>query len=191
MLGNPKGFKSPTSVTVDTVAFDVEPTSILSDKLLVRSLKIQAPQITMESGGLDANNLAKILANLQSRAGGRAGSGSGASQVAGRKIQVDEFVMSGAQLKTDSSQLDGTTSSVPIPDIHFKDLGRGADGITPADLAEQVLQMVSAHAASLPSASLGKAGKGAGAALKSAAKAAVGDLGNAAKGVLDSLNTKN
>ena len=35
-----------------------------------------------------------------------------------------------------------TLPSLPLPDIHLTDLGKGPDGITPADLTKQVLSEV-------------------------------------------------
>ncbi len=33
----------------------------------------------------------------------------------------------------------GTGATLPLPDIHLRDLGKGPDGITPADLTKTVL----------------------------------------------------
>src|SRR5262245_56162367 len=48
VLGNPEGFKTPEAVKVGTVAVSLVPRSVLSDKVVVRSIRVEAPEITYE-----------------------------------------------------------------------------------------------------------------------------------------------
>src|SRR5437899_960351 len=65
MLGNPQGFKSPSSMAVGTASLAVVPKSILGDKIIIKSINIDRPEITMESD-LTSINLLKIKENLPS-----------------------------------------------------------------------------------------------------------------------------
>src|SRR4051812_37595338 len=67
-VGNPEGFKTPNSIKVGSVAVAVVPKSVLSDKVIVRSIRVEAPDITYETD-LKGNNLSKLLANVQEMAG--------------------------------------------------------------------------------------------------------------------------
>src|SRR5689334_5830736 len=73
-LGNPEGFKAPSAMTVSHVKIGVAPMSVLSDKVHVKQVHVIEPQITFEATGLNirANNLSKILENVQAVAGGDA-----------------------------------------------------------------------------------------------------------------------
>src|SRR2546428_4088038 len=64
LVGNPEGFNSPSAVRVGSVGVDVQPGSVFSDKVVVRSVKVLAPEITFE-GTLGGNNLSKLLANIR------------------------------------------------------------------------------------------------------------------------------
>src|SRR2546421_162049 len=48
VVGNPEGYKSPSSISVGTASVAIQPSSLLSDKTIVRSIKLQAPEVTFE-----------------------------------------------------------------------------------------------------------------------------------------------
>jgi hypothetical protein len=56
-----------------------------------------------------------------------------------KKLQVDEFIITGGKIHVSVTALAGGTASVPLPEIHLTDLGTGPDGITPEDLTIKVL----------------------------------------------------
>ncbi len=72
-LGNPEGFKTPAAIKVGSVRLAIKAGSILSDKIVVHSINVQAPEITFE-GSLSGNNLSKILENIQASAAALGGS---------------------------------------------------------------------------------------------------------------------
>ena len=65
VLGNPEGFKMPEAVKVGTVAISLVPKSVMGKKVIVRSVRIEGPEITYEAG-LGGSNIGKILDNMKS-----------------------------------------------------------------------------------------------------------------------------
>jgi uncharacterized protein involved in outer membrane biogenesis len=63
VVGNPDGYKTPNAISVGVAEVGVNPFSILSDKIVVRSVHVESPEITFE-GGLSGNNLGKIMDNV-------------------------------------------------------------------------------------------------------------------------------
>jgi uncharacterized protein involved in outer membrane biogenesis len=63
VVGNPEGYKAPQAISVGSTALGVNPFSVLSDKIVVRSVRVEAAEITFE-GGLGGNNLSKIMDNM-------------------------------------------------------------------------------------------------------------------------------
>src|SRR6267143_6418065 len=59
LVGNPQGFKTPSAIKVGSVSVGVAPGSVLSGKVHVREVRVEAPEITFE-GGLKGNNLGKL-----------------------------------------------------------------------------------------------------------------------------------
>jgi hypothetical protein len=106
---------------------------------------VQAPEIIFE-GGLNGNNLSQILANVKSTTGGGAETNAPSTpeeqKAASRKLEVDEFVISGAKVTVNLTDLGGRQLTVAIPDIHLSNLGTGPDGITAGALAKEALQAI-------------------------------------------------
>src|ERR1043166_3801208 len=69
VVGNPEGFKMPSAIQVGTASIGLQPGSVLADKVVIKSVLVEAPEITFETD-LKGNNLSKILSNLQAATGG-------------------------------------------------------------------------------------------------------------------------
>ncbi|MEJ0090760.1 MAG: hypothetical protein WDM80_13580 [Limisphaerales bacterium] len=67
VVGNPEGYKAPQAISVGLAEVGINPFSILSDKIVVRTMHVIDPEITFE-GGLSGNNLSKIIDNLNANA---------------------------------------------------------------------------------------------------------------------------
>ena len=147
VVGNPEGFKTPSAIQVGTASLALQPSSVFGDKVIIKSIAVHAPEITFETD-LKQNNLSKIVANLQATTGGGTSTATSTNQTkgAGKKLQVDDFVISGGKIHVTLTTLGGKSATVPLPDVHLSDLGKGPDGITPAELASRVLQVIEKQA---------------------------------------------
>jgi hypothetical protein len=168
VIGNPEGYKAPNAISVGLAAVSVSPMSVLSDKIVVKSVRVESPEITFEGNPFGANNLTKIqnnvntaAANFQSPLSTNQPPKTAVPAKPGAKLEVDDFLITGAKVHI------GTGTTLPLPDIHLTDLGKGPEGITAADLTKQVLSdVISAtiKAVGSDAANLGKdAGKTVGA----------------------------
>jgi uncharacterized protein involved in outer membrane biogenesis len=139
-LGNPEGFKAAQAIQVGSVNVSIAPASVLKDKVIVRSVRVEGPEITFEQA-LKGNNLLKILENVQSIAG--AGTNKTASTGGpGKKLQVDEFLITGGKITVAATMLGGKGATLSLPEIRLANLGQGPEGITPAELTEKALNAV-------------------------------------------------
>ena len=143
VIGNPEGFKAPNAISVGLAAVSVSPMSVLSDKIVVKSIRIESPEITFEGNPFGANNLKKIqdnvntaAANFQSPLSTNQPPKTAAPAKPGAKLEVDEFIITGGKIHF------GTGPTLPLPDIRLHDLGKGPDGITAADLTKTILSEV-------------------------------------------------
>lgn len=172
LVGNPPGFKTPAAIQAGVVSMKVEPRSVLGDKVIVRSLRMEAPEITFE-GGLNENNLSKILENVQGTEQ-KAPATKEEQKATTRKLQVDEFVLTGGKVHVNSPLLAGKTATVPIPEITLTNLGQGPEGITPAELTKRVLKEVIENTVKAVGSSVGELGKEVTSGLKNVTTNAVG-----------------
>jgi uncharacterized protein involved in outer membrane biogenesis len=163
IVGNPEGYKTTNAISVGTIRVGVDPFSVLSDKIVVRSLHVETPEITFE-GGLGGNNLSKILDNVNATAqsGGPVSTNATPTNTKpkpAKKIEVDDLLISGAKVHVVLTKLGGKEMSLTLPDIHLTDLGKSGDGLTATDLTRRVLQEIvtaTVKAVAGNSANLGK-----------------------------------
>ena len=193
VLGNPQGYQTPHAISVGSTSVSLSPGSLLADKILVRSIRVEAPEITFE-GTLQGNNLRKIIENVNGDASGKgtdpAKRDAPAGDKAGKKIQVDDFLMTGAKVNMSLVGMGGKSVPVPLPDIHFTNLGTGPEGITAADLTHRVLQEVVTSATKAAANYATEIGKGAADLSKEVGKSATENVGKATKGVTDLFKKK-
>jgi len=159
VVGNPEGYKAPQAISVGTAAVGVNPFSILSDKIIVRSIRVEAPEITFEGNPFSGNNLAKIEQNVNAalNKGSAAPATNTAARAAskpGKKIEVDDILITKARVNFNGATL-------TLPDVHLTDLGKGTDGITAADLTRRVLQALTTATVKAVAGAATDVGKGA------------------------------
>ena len=149
IVGNPEGYKTSEAIKFGTASIKVAPLSVFSDKIVLHEIHVISPEITYD-GGLKGNNLSKILDNVNALAKkdeaapsntASAAKDKGAQKPA-PKIQVDDFLISGAKVHVHLTGLTTKEMTVSLPDIHLKDMGKDADGITATELVRVVLSQV-------------------------------------------------
>jgi uncharacterized protein involved in outer membrane biogenesis len=160
VIGNPEGYTSPDAMSVGSSSVAINAGSVFSDKVVVKSIRIESPEITFEVGP-GGSNLQRIQANLGSKSSSDHGNQSAepTQRKPGKKLQVDEIVITGGKIKLVASALGGQLTEAPLPEIHLANLGAGPDGITPADLGTRILSAVMEGAIRISGDALAKAGK--------------------------------
>ncbi len=188
VVGNPEVFKTPTAIKIGTASLQVKPASLLGDKIIVQSVRVEAPEITFE-GDLKGSNLGKIQENVDAYVAsllGSAGTAKDEKKAApskGKKLQVDEIIIANAKVNLSMTILGGKSATIPLPDIKLNNLGQGPEGITPAEVIKVVLTEVTTKTTTAVSGFLSGAGK----ALMDGAKNMGGTASDTAKSATKSI----
>lgn len=155
-MGNPEGYKSAHSITVGSASVAVSPGSLLSDKVVVKHIRLEAPEITIEGSPMN-NNLTKILDNVRA-ASGSSGQTTPTEPESGttRKLQVDEFLLKDAKV---TYMISGQPYVLNVPEIKLAGLGTGPDGITAAELTDLALSKLISELGPILSQEASKLGK--------------------------------
>jgi hypothetical protein len=194
VVGNPEGFKTPAAIKAGAIRLGVRPGSVFADKVHVTHLRVEAADITFEMSGLNvkANNLSRILENVQTAVGSADAKAPAdpKAQAPAKKLQVDDLLISGAKVHVSSTALGGKSATLPLPDIHLTDLGKGSDGLTAADLTERVLKEVVHGAIKVAEKAVVELGKGATEAIKSIGEGAGEGVKKATEGLKDLFRKK-
>lgn len=178
IVGNPEGYKTGSAINVGSTALSINPGSLLSDKIVVRSIRVEAPQITYELGP-GGSNLKQIQANVEAATGGSGDTPAAESAPPGKKLQVDEVVITGGTVTLGVAALGGKVVTAPLPDIRLTNLGQGPDGITAADLTRRIVSAITEGTVKVAASAATDLGKEAGEMAKDAADKAT----DAVKGV--------
>jgi uncharacterized protein involved in outer membrane biogenesis len=143
VIGNPEGYKTPEAMSVGLASVAVAPGSIFSDKIVVKSIRIEAPQVTFELGP-GGNNLQRIQENIETSLGssGTPEAPASADSGPGKKLQVDEVIVTGGTVTLGMAALGGKLIEAPLPEIKLDNLGQGAEGITGAELGKVILSKI-------------------------------------------------
>jgi uncharacterized protein involved in outer membrane biogenesis len=178
VVGNPEGYKTPQAISVGLVAIGVNPLSVLSDKIVVRSVRVEAPEISFEGSPFGKNNLGQIMDNINAiaKSGGPAATNAPAQagKKPAKKIEVDDFLITGTKVHVSftgmSSKemmlvnltgISGKEMTLPLPDIHLTDLGKDSDGITATDLTRRMLGAITSATLKVVISTVTDIGKGA------------------------------
>lgn len=182
VLGTPEGYKAEYTIKMDKAELSISPGSLLGDKVVVKSIIVESPEIILE-GGLKENNLTAIQNNVTAAVGGGGAATTpppaAEDAAAQKKLQVDHFKFTGAKVHLRLSMLAGKNVTITAPDIELKDLGTGPDGITVAELVKRAMSELTADVLTAAAKSVGELGKEAGKAATEAVGAATKESGEA------------
>lgn len=138
VVGNPEGFSMPSSFTAGQIDVEVKASTLLAEKVVIRSIRIHRPEIVLE-GNLEGSNLWTIHRNIRENQGRRKEAGRGLRD---KRFQVDEFVILQPKAHLSLTVMQGRALARDLPDIRLADLGQGDGGITGGELAQAALQAI-------------------------------------------------
>jgi uncharacterized protein involved in outer membrane biogenesis len=141
VLGNPNGYKRSQAMAVGIVAVGLDPATVFSDKVVLRSIRLESPQINFE-GGLSGNNLGQILDNLNSTSRKSGPPATNAPPPLKEKFEVDDLTITGAKVQVALRGAQGQ-QEVLLPDIRVANLGTTGDGLTATELTCRILSAIS------------------------------------------------
>ena len=176
-IGNPAGYKTDSALKAVEISICLEPASVLSDKIIIDSIEIKSPEITVE-GGLQNNNLTKIQANVNDFVSHHSGAPSAGSTSSSRKLQVNNLLITDARLHYKILISADQTVTIPLPDIHLQNLGQGKDGITAPEIIQKTLTTLVESVPLAVAGDVGKAGKGVLSGVKNGTERLKGFIGN-------------
>ena len=109
------------------------------------------------------------------------------SEAPSKKLQVDEFLITGAKVHLSMTIFGGKAVSVPLPPITLKDLGAGPEGITAGELTQRILKEVTVETLKAAEKAVSDFGKGAAEVIT---KGGTGSVDKVTKGVGDLFKKK-
>lgn len=132
-IANPPGYRAPQAVTVGEMYVELRPLSVFSERVQVRAVVVKAPEIHYEKRG-DKTNLDALQANIE------ASLATEKSQ-SGKKLQVDSLIVRDAKVYY-YDKPDAAPKTFTLKEIHLRDLGKGPEGVTGAELSAKLTDVI-------------------------------------------------
>jgi hypothetical protein len=133
-IGSPAGFSEPFVLRVARVHVRVEPRSLTTDRVVVREVDIEAPELRYERNASGSN-----LDALQRSAAAYAPAEPRKKSGKPKTVVIDRFTARGGKAAID---IFGAKASAALPDISATGIGEGS-GATPQQAAQRILGALS------------------------------------------------
>lgn len=140
-IGNPKGFKTPHALKAERVELEVDLATLARDVIVIKKVAVIAPDVIYEKAD-GTTNFDALQKNIAQYLGPQEKPKPGEKE---KKFIVQDFVVRDAKAEASAAFMDGKTVSVPLPDIHLRDLGKAKGGATAGELAQEMTAAVKAQ----------------------------------------------
>ena len=142
VVGNPPGFHTENSFKLADAKVKVDLKTALSNKLVIEEILIDGPEITYEGGPSDSN-IGKIQQNIATFGKSvapidAAESKSPKKDPTQKKVQINDFILKNGMVTMSATMLKGQALTIPLPDIHLRDIGKESGGVTVQKAAAEV-----------------------------------------------------
>ena len=147
-IGNPQGFSSNDIFKLGQVRVLFEPKSVLSDKIIIKSVLISGTQVSAEMKNLYSldSNVSTLQANINKYIGADTKKAESApkkeesKQSGGKKVIIKDLTITDTSL---SLGVSGQTVTIPLLDIHKTGIGEGKKDKSMAEIFADILNMIS------------------------------------------------
>lgn len=137
LVANPAGFASPYAFSLGEISFVMEADSLAGDTIVIQTLQIVAPEVTLERAS-GRSNLDQIKANIAEYLGPDS-SGSD-TEKSTKKLIIQDLIITQGVLHY--AILGGEGVDLALPDLSLKNIGNqdgDASGASAAEVASQVV----------------------------------------------------
>jgi hypothetical protein len=131
VIGNPEGYKTDSIFRFDRVALKIDLASLKTDKIIIEEINIDAPAVTYEVG-LGNSNVGTLKKRLEALVAGTAEDAPSDEEAGGpgKKLQINNFIVTNGSISVSAKLAGGKKLTLPLTDIHVKDIGGGGEGAT-------------------------------------------------------------
>ena len=179
VIDNPPGYGTDYAFALDTVKVDLDPASVTGSVLRLDEVAIAGARLNAEQKGT-ATNLSTILRSVRAASGEEAPP-TNPEDPTDVRLALQRFAFTGTQATLTTEQYG--EASLRVPDVVRTGIGDPATGLTPAELARQLLEAVLKEAQGAVGAALADRAKD---AAKDAAKDKLKDKLNLSDDDMDS-----
>lgn len=132
-VSNPTGFQSKHAFSFDTVELWIDPETLASDVLVIKSMALIAPEIIYEIQD-SADNLRTLKKYIENSL-----SNTNSQPFTGKKIIIERFFARNGVVIVHTDELEGQRRTAQISDIQLENIGKKENGLVPAELVQRLM----------------------------------------------------
>jgi hypothetical protein len=129
VVGNPKGFEAPHALSLGEMRLTLDPVSVTKDVVVIKELLLVAPDVVYQRGQ-GSDNMTVIQKNVDAWVAKNAGAKK--DEGPGKKFVIENLLIRNGKAHF------GTTLSMPMPDLHLRDVGKKSNGATAGEVVKQL-----------------------------------------------------
>jgi hypothetical protein len=160
-VGNPAGFKTDSAFKLNEVKVSLDLRSIFSDRIVIDSIYINAPDITYEKGAR-GDNIQTLLENIRKYSGTSGGGEKAAPEKGGgkeKKVIISDLLIQNGKINLSMAALRGEKVTLDLPEIHMTDIGKDDENATLSDVMGKVFAAVNRNILSTVAGSVREIGR--------------------------------
>lgn len=138
VVGNPTGFKTDHALSLGEISMTLDLDSLTKDVIVIKQISIVKPDVTYELGA-GGSNLDAIQRNVDRYIAQHGGANERTKRNSGKKLVIENLYIKNATAHVSAAVMQRSGMSVPVPDLHLRDIGKRSDGATAGEVVKQVL----------------------------------------------------
>lgn len=145
-VGNPQGFTINDAFSLGEISTQIDLKSLSEDVIVIEHFTIRAPEVFFELNEAGKSNLNELNRNISGGASGSSGTAAPSASTSGKepKLIIRKVLFTEGNIHATVVPLN-KDYELPLPKIEMTNLG-GKNGATPAQIADQVLQVLTERA---------------------------------------------
>jgi hypothetical protein len=138
VVGNPQGFSTDHALSLGEISMTLDLGSLTKDVIVIKQISIVKPEITYELGA-SGSNLDAIQRNVDRYVSRHLdGASQRTERNSGKKLVIENLDIQSATAHVSVAVVQGSPTTVPLPDLHLRDIGKRSGGATAGEAVKQV-----------------------------------------------------
>ena len=138
VVGNPPGFSTDHALSLGEISMTLDLDSLTKDVIVIKQVSIVKPDVTYELGP-GGSNLDTIQRNVDRYVTQHGGANEHTERNGGKKLVIEDLYIKNATAHVSTAVMQRSGMSVPVPDLHLRDIGKRSGGATAGEVVKQVL----------------------------------------------------
>ncbi len=144
-IANPPGFTAPYAFELGEITVHIAVSSVASDPLVIKEIRIAAPRVTCELNSAGVSNVEVIRRAVEGKdhhadpSGPSAAGGRKSEPSTGRRLIIETLALRDGEVYVDARAVGGPEQHEKLPGFELTDIGGKQGGATPAEVGRIVV----------------------------------------------------